>query len=898
MNGKSNGTDDGEIHFTLESVQNALQLFYFPQNQNGDYSTVIQTLQDWLVLFQNSQSAWYIAPLLLNSNIKEIQYFGASTIEGKVKTHWLTLSNEMKLELRNSLLNFLKNQQSIQNVVLTRLCLAISVIACHSAAETWDNPIEDVLGLAFPDTNNLDIFNPQKLSLMLELLTIFPDELLNSDYITQQKRSKVGIEFSKYSQKIIQILYKIVSLNYTPITLIFMKGAIKCLKSWILFDIPPSEFLIDTPLILKCFESVSKNPILVEDFTNLLDELFSFMHGKHFKSYPSTFNPIIEKIIDVLSPYYFLALQEDNQMICNSIFLLFSHISENLSKSLLASSNGERFLNVLLEFARRSDTEICELLFPVVSEIRQLQEDKVDISPWYGVLADMIEIFRVKCMIPDDYYPVSNPPTIEQEKFNSFRTSAADSLLEIYTIIESKSLEVLLTKLWLDINSFSSSQQQQQQQQTQCKWQSLESTIYLLGCLSEVASEGATFIPQLFSLVGQMPVQSTPLVKSTIVLAGKYANLMKDSVQFLEKIVIDFIPAFSNNELKGVATDSFLSISKNNICASLLSKNINVLIKLCEPYLLQSNNTDETNLKILEALLYIVSILPPNDILTLSSQLITPHVHILNQFRNSNTQQIKEIHILMNSLKALTDFFKIFDTENDLKEQTSPQLTPPPPPIQQTDLQHHPILPIINHIIPIIGDLLKIYYNDKTILESISKFYKKAMIACSRDSTLIVPEISKQLTEAFVKCQLGSILNSLSFGVSTLPTNQPFEFLTQSITTIATVVVETWRKYADKSKSFKLSPSPSEKSTTSTSSLSPIAPPPQQQYNLSIYPDAIGGGSPRSIIPFISEVIFALISHYPSMFRPIALRILSVDGFPTSNITMAQKETFLNNVMR
>ncbi|EFA74967.1 importin 13 [Heterostelium album PN500] len=526
---------------------------------------------------------------------------------------------------------------------------------------------------------------------------------------------------------------------------------------------------------------------------------------------------------------------------------------------------------------------------------------------------------------------------VEYENFIRFRVSTGDSLLNIYSILETKVLQILLSSLWNDINKFPST-----------TWQSIESTVYLLGCLSEGITDDISFIPQLFQLLGSLPIQSTPLVKSTIVLAGKYANLLEKSTQFLIKLVGDFIPAFSNPELANVASDSFLSISRNKNCALLLSTDISTLVMVCEPIISQDT---ESSRKILEALLEIVAVLSQDEILNYISKLISPYLNFLKQYQpNSKTSKAT----LLNTITIFSKLFKIFEIEE-----------------YEISLEKeyiHPILPIALAIIPITGNILKLQQQDIEIIDHISLLYKRITISCSKNYEQYISIIFKQLTEIYEVTPLNQTLNTLSMGLPLLSTNQRYDFLTHSISSISVTTFQIWKNgNADRvgvvhtNTLYNLSIIPTITKeyfslleqcikynivSFPTNLLAPlfqvilenilnIQDKPtirpvcsfvstlisvEQKGNHSNYINfkteldrllgqhgeslikqvlyAVGGGSPRSIAIYIANIINALIISHPNTFRPIALRMLSVEGFPSSYITLAQKEKFVENIMR
>ncbi|KAN0022160.1 hypothetical protein ACTFIU_004329 [Dictyostelium citrinum] len=738
----------------------------------------------------------------------------------------------------------------------------------------------------------------------------------------------------------------------------------------------------------------------------VLDEMFTFMGGKIFRVYPSAFGSVLSRVLMIFPSFYILALQEENQ-IFNQIFMLFSHIAENHIKTLLKNSElSNNFFKALIQMALKGDFETCELLSPVITEIAALHElyttsttttpSDCDISGWYQHLGEMVEVFRLKSMYPLDK-DISDLFEEDAEKFFAFRVIAGDSVLEVYNILEGKILQQLLNSLWSDIQSFAT---------TKC-WQSIEATIYLLSCLSESITEDTEFVPQLFSILGQLPIQSTPLIKSTMTLAGNYSNLIDKNTLFLEKIVKDFFPAFENPDLKSVASQAFLSISKNSRCASILSHSITQLISLCAPILSNNNKIldDSSNFNILEALLYIISTLPSDtQVLNYSTQLLYPFILFiknyytiqLQQQQLQQQQQQTELPLLLSSINLLTKFCKIYDEEQVNEYGTTQQ--------DNNSNNIKPVFEIINNIIPIYGELLSLNRLESSIIEAISIFYKKAIMINNNHTN--IPEINRQLTLAFLKhTPLSLVLSTLSISIVNLPKEQHLNFLVDSLSSISSKIIQIWSEQPNQNNNsskknkkinnnFDNDDHDNNKNNNNNSNNNQI----QFEDNelnefknlkISIFPDitkeyftmitqyirynavsipqgvishlfsiilvnitkihdkvtaracfsfmaliitkskemksqikwepllneingwlsihgelfikqilySAGGGIPRSVVQFISEVIASLVSSYPEVFRISALKCLSVDGFPSSNITKEQKEKFLNSLM-
>ncbi|EFA75128.1 hypothetical protein PPL_11202 [Heterostelium album PN500] len=76
---------------TIDNISKALVALY-----TSNDSCMRDYAQQWLIKIQSLHSAWDFCPQLLETNVLELQFFGASTLEQKLKNEWTSLPNEMK----------------------------------------------------------------------------------------------------------------------------------------------------------------------------------------------------------------------------------------------------------------------------------------------------------------------------------------------------------------------------------------------------------------------------------------------------------------------------------------------------------------------------------------------------------------------------------------------------------------------------------------------------------------------------------------------------------------------------------------------------------------------------------------------------------------------------------
>ncbi|XP_063988232.1 importin-13 [Diachasmimorpha longicaudata] len=127
----------------------------------------------WLLQFQASREAWtHVWPLLEPSRSSEVQFFAATTLHAKISKQWNEVPVSDYIDLRNRILNLMKNTTT-SKLVLTRLCQALAAFLASSDGVEGKNDEEGMID----DLIQMFPYNSQDtLDLLLRVLVALPKE--------------------------------------------------------------------------------------------------------------------------------------------------------------------------------------------------------------------------------------------------------------------------------------------------------------------------------------------------------------------------------------------------------------------------------------------------------------------------------------------------------------------------------------------------------------------------------------------------------------------------------------------------------------------------------------------------------------------------------------------------
>lgn len=223
-----------EITYTAESIEAALRQLY--QNTGDGYANANQ----YLTAMQLSTQAWDIAWQLLDmAKPLEVQYFGATTLHAKLSRHFHQVSAVHYDALRTKLLQAVVQYARGPKLVLTKVLGAMASFVVNTVGSFWPSAIEDLLMSFHPLVFTL-LAPDHLLKLLLDLLAFIPEELHSTEQ-SQRGANRQPLEAS--SGKVFGFIGRLAVLD---------SEALNCLGAWsqVCFDRDLQAALL--PRVVAC----------------------------------------------------------------------------------------------------------------------------------------------------------------------------------------------------------------------------------------------------------------------------------------------------------------------------------------------------------------------------------------------------------------------------------------------------------------------------------------------------------------------------------------------------------------------------------------------------------------------------------------------------------------------
>lgn len=157
------------MEFNAQNLEYAVSVFYNSEQQNKYQA------HQWLTTAQRSPEAWsFVWELLQTNKSTEVQFFASTTLHTKICKCWMEVPEESHEELKDKILQAIFTFSKGPKIVLNRLCISL-------AAYILQQTISDLATILRP------LSSPENMSILLEVLTVIPDEFTSMTMGTQKR---------------------------------------------------------------------------------------------------------------------------------------------------------------------------------------------------------------------------------------------------------------------------------------------------------------------------------------------------------------------------------------------------------------------------------------------------------------------------------------------------------------------------------------------------------------------------------------------------------------------------------------------------------------------------------------------------------------------------------------
>uniref|UniRef100_A0A673FNN9 Importin-13 n=1 Tax=Sinocyclocheilus rhinocerous TaxID=307959 RepID=A0A673FNN9_9TELE len=828
--------------------------------------------QKWLMQAQVSPQAWQFCWVLLRpEKVPEIQYFGASALHTKISRYWGDIPAEQYDTLKTQLFSQIAHFASGSKIVLTRLCVALASLALNMMPEAWPGAVSEMVRMFQEEGGEVD--GRARCLALLELLTVLPEEFQTSrlpQYRKGQVRGALGREWTAVYPLLQQLLRQ-------PDSPPLVKARVlKCLSSWVLLDVPLNE---SEGLVEASFTALA-DPEL---FDTAVEAIVNTISQPDSQRYVNTLLKLVPQVLQ-LQEQLRDAIQNGDMETSHGICRIAVSLGENHSRALLEQvEHWQSFLalvNMIMfctgipgHYPVNETTSSLTLTFwyTLQDDIMSFEAEKqaIYLQVYRPVYFQLVDVLLHKAQFPTDE-EYASWSSDEKEQFRIYRVDVSDTLMYVYEMLGAELLSNLYDKLGRVLTNT----------EPTTTWQHTEALLYGFQSIAETIDVNySDVIPGLIGLIPRININNVQLADTVMFTIG--------------------------------------------VCSCGSNLDLEVLIK-------QIHKTSQC-MWLMQALGFLLSALPVEEILRNLHSLITPYIQQLEKLAGETPNPSNKLAII-HILGLLSNLFTTLDITKQEEEsgENAPPIKSAPP---QTG--PNPVVVVLQQVFALIQTVLSKWLNDSQVVEAVCAIFEKSVKTLLHDFAPMVSQLSEMLGQMYSTIPQASALDltrqMVHIFASETNNFPPIKALFELVTSVTlTIFQQGPRDHPDIVDSFMqlqaqvcfwflisftlgfsllfrcpfLSHFSSLLSCTELiprcADIPPVGQVVQENGKLLLLAvlEAIGGQSSRSVMDQFAEVLFCLNKHCFALLTVWLKEALRSPGFPSSRVSNEQKDTFSQQVLR
>ncbi|XP_070774312.1 importin-13-like [Enoplosus armatus] len=930
------GDSPGELESTVGNVESALyQLYFDPDMERKNVA------QKWLTQAQASAQAWQFCWALLGPDkLPEVQFFGASTLHAKISRHWSDLPTDQHESLRMQLLSHILHFSSGPKMVLTRLCVALAAMALNLIPQAWSQPVADMVRAFQPQKPDPEggsgaeaAQDPHAHCLaLLELLTVLPEEF-QSSRLAQARRAQLrealAGEWAVVCPMLRQLLQSQDSSNQVK------EKVLRCLSSWVGLDVPLGE---SHELVQDCFTALS-NPELFDTAVETIVNAISQPDCQRYTDALVNLTPLVLGLHDQLKT----AAQDGDMETSHGICRIAVAMGETHSRVLLEQvEHWQEYLalvNMILfctgipgHYPVSETTSSLTLTFwyTLQDDILSFEEEKqaVYLQVYRPVYFQLVDVLLHKSHYPpqEEYASWSSD---DKEQFRIYRVDISDTLMYVYEMLGAELLSNLYDRLG-----------RQLMDPQQSAWQDTEALLFGFQSIAETIDVNySDVIPGLIGLIPRINISNVMLADTVMYTIGSLAEWLADHPVMLGGILPMVLQGLVKAELSVSSVSTLKRICRE--CRHDLGPYAQDILTVSQDVLVKEIHKSSQCMWLMQALGFLLSALPAEEILVRLHALITPHVQQLDTLAQqepnpTNKQPIIHILGMLSSLFTTLDINRQADSSEGA---SSPRLT-------LSQGAQNPVVVVLQQVFTLIQTILSKWLDDSEVVEAVCGVFEKSVRTLLHDFGPMVAQLSEMLGQIYCAFPQASALDLARQMVHIFAGEEQhtsnIKSLIEALTSATlTIFQQGPRDHPDIAESFMhlhaqilkrkpdlylsdqldvkalfycgiLSLKFPETPTVKAASLffTELLPRCKDMPSLGevlqgdgkllteTILQAVGGGSPRSLTEHFSEVLLSLNRHCPALLSQWLKETLQTPGFPSAQVSTEQKHTFSQQLLR
>ncbi|XP_058251317.1 importin-13 isoform X3 [Hemibagrus wyckioides] len=897
--------------------------------------------QKWLAEAQASPQAWHFCWTLLSPDkVPEIQFFGASTLHGKISNHWHDLSPELRESLRSQLVSHVCHFALGPKMVLTRLCVALGSLILRTLLDSWPSAVPDLLQ-AFQSADGAAEASGQRLAL-LEVLTVLPEELLSRKF-TSGNRSRLQAALAQEWTLLCPLLRELLRCESSACDV--KERALRCLPSWLPLgvDLGQSEGVVQDSLELL------KVPEL---FDTAVESVVGALSVPDWQRSADSLVKLLPHVLE-LQEQLKRAMQDRDIETSHGICRVVVALGETHCRTLLEQIGHWQAFQALVSMIlsctavpghypveETSSSFTLTFWYTLQDDITSLDSEKQTfyLQLYRPVYFQLVDVLLHKARFPNEH-DYASWSSDDKEQFRTYRVDISDTLMCVYELLGPELLRKLYDKLGVLLTDTTHSHSSLWQRLISVSFcvEDIEALLFGFQSIADTVDVSySDVIPGLIGLVPLISTNSVQLTETVMFMLGSLAEWLADHPVMVPTVLRVVLPALSDADLSVSSVSTLKRICRE--CKHHLYPHANDILASSQDALIKRIHKIPQSTWLMQGLGFLLSAMPDEEIPEKLLSLLSPHIQDLERLANQTPNPATK-HSTLQVLGLISSLFSTLDLRTHAEG---------PDGVKGHRFAAHsnPVVVMLQQVFPLIQTLLSNWLKDTDVVEASCAVFEKSLKTLGGDFAPLVPQLCELISQLFSTypqaCALDLIQQLLHVFACDKDHVSSIATALELVTNITMSVfqhgardhpdmVESFMKlHAQVLKrkpdlyrsegldirvvfycgilAFKFPEVPTLKSTcvlfTELMSHCEDVPAVREVLQedglllLQTLLEAIGIQAPRALLEHLAEVLFSISLHCPSLLVTRLRDALQPDAFPCTLITPEHKERFCQQILR
>ncbi|KAK3567916.1 hypothetical protein QTP86_027266, partial [Hemibagrus guttatus] len=893
------------------------------------------TVTRYPILFQYTEQL-SSQGLFKDTTVPEIQFFGASTLHGKISNHWHDLSPDLRESLRSQLVSHVCHFALGPKLVLTRLCVALGSLILRTLLDSWPSAVPDLLQ-AFQSADGAAEAHGQRLAL-LEVLTVLPEELLSRKF-TSGDRSRLQAALAQEWTLLCPLLRELLRCESSACDV--KERALRCLPSWLPLgvDLGQSEGVVQDSLELlkvpELFDTAVESVVgalSVPDWQRSADSLVKLL-------------PHVLELQEQLKRAVQDRDMETSHGICRVVVALGETHCRTLLEQIGHWQGFQALVSMILSCTavpghypvdETSSSLTLTFWYTLQDDITSLDSEKQTfyLQLYRPVYFQLVDVLLHKARFPNEH-DYASWSSDDKEQFRTYRVDISDTLMCVYELLGPELLRKLYDKLGVLLTDTTRSHSSPWQ--VGISFLDIEALLFGFQSIADTVDVSySDVIPGLIGLVPLISTNSVQLTETVMFTLGSLAEWLADHPVMVPAVLRVVLPALSDADLSVSSVSTLKRICRE--CKHHLYPHANDILASSQDALIKRIHKIPQSTWLMQGLGFLLSAMPDEEIPEKLLSLLSPHIQDLERLA-SQTPNPATKHSTLQVLGLISSLFSTLDLRTHAEGPDGVKG-------RRFAAHNNPVVVMLQQVLPLIQTLLSKWLKDTDVVEASCAVFERSLKTLGGDFAPLVPQLCELISQLFSTYPQASALDLIQqllhvfacekehvssiAAVLELVTNITMSVFQHGASDHPDVVESFMKLHAQVLKrkpdlyrsegldirvvfycgilAFKFPEVPTLKSTCVlfTELMSHCEDVPAvrdvlQEDGLLLLQtllEAIGIQAHRGLLEHLAEVLFSISLHCPRLLVTRLRDALQPDAFPCALITPEHKERFCQQILR